>query len=268
MVEQNRSNKYNNHGRSNKHLDSTSIKFSHADKLVSEGAYDSAAREYVELMRKGCKDAYCKLAWLFYNGELRSGKNDNSAWKYFESAANNDIGEGYYGQYIISRQHDYQNFMLYLIQAAKLGYEPAKLQYEIETGEKFDLCNPIVKSVDKIDFIYLQAKRGNSAAYRLLREKADNEDGKACYYIGKMYQHSRVENHIELSVSWFNKSMIYGYKDGYDGIKEINRLILDPGNRCPMCGKKLTVKPGNNGGYFKGCTGFPECDYTIQIKTR
>jgi DNA topoisomerase-1 len=33
---------------------------------------------------------------------------------------------------------------------------------------------------------------------------------------------------------------------------------------CPKCGKKLSKRLGRNG-YFIGCTGYPECDYTRNV---
>lgn len=53
-----------------------------------------------------------------------------------------------------------------------------------------------------------------------------------------------------------NKKLIRKMKkleEKYGDYEEMNRY-------CPKCGKPMTTRKGKYG-YFRGCSGFPKCDY-------
>ena len=55
------------------------------------------------------------------------------------------------------------------------------------------------------------------------------------------------------------------FKDQVDSKADVDRPgveLLD--EDCPKCGKKVAKRLGRNG-YFIGCTGYPECDYTRNV---
>ena len=55
------------------------------------------------------------------------------------------------------------------------------------------------------------------------------------------------------------------FKDQVDSKADVERPgveLMD--EECPKCGKKVAKRLGRNG-YFVGCTGYPECDYTRNV---
>ena len=47
---------------------------------------------------------------------------------------------------------------------------------------------------------------------------------------------------------------------------------LTEGSKCPICGgtlvKRVASKGPNKGSYFLGCSGYPYCKFTVNIKTQ
>ena len=44
-------------------------------------------------------------------------------------------------------------------------------------------------------------------------------------------------------------------------LKDFNTYIVP----CPKCGKKMIVREGKHGKFY-GCSGYPDCTYTENIK--
>jgi DNA topoisomerase-1 len=82
---------------------------------------------------------------------------------------------------------------------------------------------------------------------------------------------ARMEDELD-AVSRGEKEWKPLLKDFWDTFKEqvtSKENVERPGTEvleedCPKCGKKLSKRLGRNG-YFIGCTGYPECDYTRNV---
>jgi len=65
------------------------------------------------------------------------------------------------------------------------------------------------------------------------------------------------------------RPLLKEFWDEFKGQVTAKESVERPGTEileeaCPKCGKKLSKRLGRNG-YFIGCTGYPECDYTRNV---
>ena len=49
-------------------------------------------------------------------------------------------------------------------------------------------------------------------------------------------------------------------------IRELNAIMDCEEKRCPKCERQMVKRPSRNGGQFWGCSGFPRCRQTMEIK--
>ena len=242
------------------------------DKLARQGKMSEAAVEYAKAIKYGNIAACCRLGWMHYDGKMYSGKNISHAIGYFHAAAEHGSGEGFYGLYVCGGYYwDKMSPYEYLKRAAELGYKPALEEFKKKYNEPITKKETIKMpngNLDDVEFSYYKAKMKDKNAFITLKNMAENNDSKACYFMGMFIQNSgNTEEHEELCLKWYKKSYELGYKKAKEAIRLATGYSRNNEDVCPRCGKPLTIRPGNNGGYFKGCSGFPKCQYTTQVST-
>lgn len=239
-------------------------------KFEGQSRWGDMARVYDQAIKLGSTEACCRMGWLHYNGTMYSGKNLSAAHTYFDTAAKNGDPEGFYGLYLVNRDRLHPESAEKCLRAsAEKGYKPAISEYRTKYPTRtLDIKVKKTKKSDDAEHLYNEAMEWNERSFRTLMEKAESGNAKACYYLGLFIEQSgNSEEHMELCTKWYNISKDLGYKKSEGKLRQIAGYSRNKEDVCPACGKVLVIRPGNNGGYFKGCSGYPSCQYTTPVST-
>lgn len=243
------------------------------DEYASNNQWKAAAKQYYAAIECGNIEAQCRLGWIYYYGRAPLKKDILTAKEHFYKAAMNRSGEGWYGLYKSGGLRELRmRPEEYLLKAIRLGYNPALQEINnkypsLVNSAKYQM-NADIKKNDDIVVLYEKSKYRDYKAFDELKHKAEDENPEACYFLGMFFQNAgSTEEHKDLCLKWYEKSRELGYKDAEKKIRLIAGYSYNKQDTCPRCGKPLTIKPGSNGGYFKGCTGYPHCQYTTPVST-
>lgn len=237
--------------------------------LEKKNRFDDAFDVYVEATKLGSTIAYCKMGWLYRRGCLSTGRDIGAAHDCFEKAAKQNDPEGYWGLYCLGNQYVDDNAERCLIKATKMGYKPAIKEYKkTHSGQDIEEVIEKEKKLDEVELLYKESKELRRGSFLKLLDLAEHDNAKACYYMGLFIQEAgKTENHKKLYTRWYEKSEELGYKKSKEKLRTIAGYSKNKENICPRCGRGLVIRPGNNGGYFKGCSGYPACRYTTPVST-
>lgn len=88
-------------------------------------------------------------------------------------------------------------------------------------------------------------------------------DQMACYYLGIFLEKvATTDIGLLYAMKWFHRGSGMGNRECAAKYAELDERLDNRINRCPCCGSKMRTIPSRNGGYFKGCSRYPECKYT------
>ena len=170
-----------------------------------------------------------------------------------------------YGIFVIETKH-YDNCLI-------IGKKSDKKWTYILGKEKYKIDNPIYQNDAHVKFLKNLLKLKEDIFIPIVcicgTCKLDVEYGKVVpiiYLIEKIeyFKEERLPNYKEI----YYKLMVYNLtnkeerKKHVEIAKEMKEIFK---NRCPNCGNLLIIKEGKNGGFI-GCSNFPRCKYTENMK--
>ena len=100
-------------------------------------------------------------------------------------------------------------------------------------------------------------------SFDTLYDLSNKGDPVACYYLG-MFLEKVASNVISLLYArkWFERGWKLGNKDCMYKYADIDERISKMTDFCPYCGSRLKTISGQYGGHFRGCSRYPQCDFT------
>ncbi|MGE4318803.1 MAG: type I DNA topoisomerase [Deferribacterales bacterium] len=109
-------------------------------------------------------------------------------------------------------------------------------------------------------------ERLEDGTFQLTEKAGDEPSGIECEKCGRemVFKSTRFGN-VLACPGYPECKNIKNYTKLADGTVKLLSTGADVAVDCPKCGKKLTVKAGKNG-MFIGCTGYPDCDFTANMK--
>ena len=109
-------------------------------------------------------------------------------------------------------------------------------------------------------------ERKEDGSFVLTEKSGDEPSGIECEKCGKemVFKSTRFGN-VLACPGYPECKNIKNYVKLADGTVKILATGAEVAVPCPKCGEKLTVKAGKNG-MFIGCTGYPKCDFTANMK--
>lgn len=123
----------------------------------------------------------------------------------------------------------------------------------------------VIHELGYYEELYLGVLERDRSSFNTLLDLANGKDHVACYYLG-IFLEKMASNVISLMYArkWFRRGWKLGNGDCFNKYVDVDERISDINDKCPYCGSKLRTIPGQYGGHFRGCSRYPECDFTCR----